>query len=511
MEGWQMYSKIQAMKAQGFSIRQVSRIIRISRNTIRKYWEMEPQEYAGTYKTANRMTALMAYEQVVLRWLEAYPCMTAAQVRDWLDERHHVDAGERTVRRFVARLRERHGIARTSEPRREYEAVEELPKGYQMQLDFGEKTVRDAYSSRYVKLYFVVFTLSYSRYKWGIFRERPFMSADLVSALYGSFEYFGGMPRQLVYDQASIMVVSENGGDIVHTQAFATFLAETKLDVRVCRKSDPESKGLVEATVKFVKGNFMENRQYMGIDIWNRSFEDWLERTGNCKQHGTTKKRPQDMYSDEQEHLLPLYGIAPATIAEEMNRNIRPDNTVLYKANRYSVPYGTYVRVKKAYLAVEEEKLHVMDIAGDILATHEICREKGRLIRPECHRRDRGERIGALQEKTVALLGEEFQGYIEALCREKPRYVKEQLSIVLRTCEAFGREIVLAAMHYCLERNLHSANCLREASEFLAGSKAPERAQPGRLPVEDERYHVPVQNRNLSVYADVAAGSGVSQ
>jgi hypothetical protein len=32
--------------------------------------------------------------------------------------------------------------------------------------------------------------------------------------------------------------------------------------------------------------------------------------------------------------------------------------------------------------------------------------------------------------------------------------------------------------------------------------------QSSRLPVEDERYHIPVQKRELSVYADVAAESG---
>ncbi|MDR0323263.1 MAG: hypothetical protein LBI12_02310 [Treponema sp.] len=152
MKGWQMYSKIQAMKEQGFSIRQVSRIIRVSRNTIKKYWDMEPERYAETYRAVNRMTALMSYETVVLKWLEAYPCMTAAQVRDWLEEKYQLDAAERTVRRFVASMRDRHGITRQSEPQREYEAVEELPKGYQLQLDFGEKSVRDAYSSRYIKL-----------------------------------------------------------------------------------------------------------------------------------------------------------------------------------------------------------------------------------------------------------------------------------------------------------------------------------------------------------------------
>ena len=242
MKGWQMYSQIQDMKGKGFSIRRASRIIRISRNTIRKYWDMDPQTYAETYKAVNRMTALSAYEATVVKWLEAFPNMTAAQIRDWLDEKHHLDAAERTVRRFVANLRGQYGITRQMEPKREYEAVEELPMGYQMQLDFGVKPVRSAYSSKYIKLYFVIFTLSYSRYKWGIFQDRPFLSNDLVKALYGCFEYFGGMPRQLVYDQDSIIVVSENSGDIIHTQTYTAFLAESKLEVRVCRKSDPESK-----------------------------------------------------------------------------------------------------------------------------------------------------------------------------------------------------------------------------------------------------------------------------
>jgi transposase len=502
-----MYSKIQAMKEQGFSIRQVSRIIRVSRNTIRKYWEMEPDEYAGKYKAVNRMTALSAHEAIIVKWLEAYPCMTAAQVRDWLEEKYHLDAAERTIRRYVWKLREQYGITRKTEPKREYEAVEELPKGQQLQLDFGEKTARDAYSSRYVKLWFAVFTLSYSRYKWGIFQDRPFLSTDLVRALYGCFEYFGGMPRQLVYDQDSIIVVSENGGDIIHTKAFAAFLAETKLDVRVCRKSDPESKGLIEAGVKFVKGNFMENRLYMGLDIWNQSFEEWLVRTGNKKQHGTTKRKPSEMFKEEQEHLLPLYGAAPVEIAEEMDRNVRPDNTVLYKSNRYSVPYGTYSKVKKVYLKTTGETLQIMDQAGEILATHEISKEKGRLIRPEQHRRNKDERINALQDKTTALLGGEFQEYLEAICALKPRYAKDQLEIIVSSCEAYGRECVLTAMRYCQERGLYSANDLCGAAAAISG-RSPTQAQPERLPIKDERYHIPVQKRELSIYADVAAGSG---
>jgi transposase len=507
MEGWQVYSKIQEMKGQGFSIRQVSRAIRVSRNTIRKYWEMPPAEYAEAYRAVNRVTALTAYEPAVLRWMEAHPSMTAAQVRDWLEEKYSLDAAERTVRRFVARLRDRHGIARKDEPVRVYEAVDELPMGRQLQLDFGEKTVRHAYSSRYIRLRFAVFTLSYSRYKWGVFQDRPFLSADLVRALYGCFDYFGGMPAQLVYDQDSVIVVSENGGDIVHTQAFAAFLADSKLEVRVCRKSDPETKGRVESSVKFVKGNFMENRLYMGLDIWNRAFEDWLVRTGNGKEHGTTKRRPSDMFAEEQGHLLPLFGAAPAKIAEEMDRTVRADNTVLYKSNRYSLPLGTYGKAKAVFLAVEGGSLKIMDRAGELLATHQIGGGKGGLVKLDAHRRDRGARAKERLDRAVALLGEEFREYLAALCQARPRYEKEQLDLVVQACETYGRGLALEAARRCQGQEVYSAGALCEAAAALGGQPAPQ----GRLPASGERYHIRVQKRPLSAYAEAAGGKGGAQ
>jgi len=468
---------------------------------------MHPEEYAETYKAANRTTALTAYEPVVVRWLETYPCMTAAQVRDWLAERHQFDAPDRTVRRFVAEIRKRHGITRKEEPRRIYEAVEELPKGYQLQLDFGEKSVRKSYSGSYVKLYFAVFTLSYSRYKWGFFQEHPFLSTDLVRALWWCFEYMGGMPRQLVYDQDSLIVVSENGGDIIHTQAFTTFLADTKLDIRVCRKSDPESKGRIEASVKFVKGNFMENRLYARLDDWNVSFEEWLGRTGNRQKHGTTKRKPVEMFAEEQEHLLPLFGITPAELKDEMNRTIRADNTILYLSNRYSVPLGTYGKSKMVSLAVDGDELRIWNDTGDPLATHKINKEKGKLIKLPEHSRDRQAKIKERLDQTVALLGEEFRGYLTALCEEKPRYVKEQLHIIVQACESYGRECVLEAIQYCHSLGLLSANDVRDAASTMHGQALP--TLPIRLPFEDERYHIPVQKRELSIYADVAAESRV--
>jgi len=495
-----MYSKIQRMKEQGFSIRQVSRMIRISRNTIKKYWDMKPDDYSSALTAVNKLSNLAAYEPSVLNWLQSYPCMTAAQVRDWLEERYSLDAAERTVRRFVAKVRKEHGISRQMEPIREYESVDELPMGYQMQLDFGVKSVRSAYSAHYVKLYVVAFSLSSSRYKWGLFQEKPFTSEDLVRALYCCFEYYGGMPKQLVYDQDSILVVSENSGDIIHTHAFSAFLEETKLDVLVCHKFDPESKGKIEAVVRFIKGNFMENRYFMGLDIWNRSFEEWLDRTGNGRVNDTTKRKPCDMFLEEQVHLRPLLGVAPEPPAHDTERTVRKDNTILYRSNRYSLPLGTYNTQKKVVIDSDETSLSIFTMTGDKIVTYPLCQGKGRLIKSDAHRRETNKKIAERLDKAVLLLGEEFRGYLTALCENKPRYVKEQLGLVTKTCEAYGREATLRASKYCAENELFSANDLAGATAALC-ERMPAAPPPTRLPVDDARYHISVQKRPLSIYS----------
>ena len=239
------------------------------------------------------------------------------------------------------------------------------------------------------RLNVAAFSLSYSRYKWGVFQDKPFTAEDLVRALYGCFAYMGGMARQLVYDQDSILVVSENNGDIIHTHAFAAFLQETHLQTLVCRKSDPETKGKIEAVVRFIKGNFMENRLYMGLGLWNQSFEEWLERTGNGRVHETTKRKPSELFVEEQEHLLPLFGIPPQHNTESMSRTVRKDNTVLFCSNRYSLPLSTFNTQKVVDFEVVGEQLKIYTTTGDLLAEHLLCHEKGKLIKADAHRYER--------------------------------------------------------------------------------------------------------------------------
>jgi len=68
---------------------------------------------------------------------------------------------------------------------------------------------------------------------------------------------------ELVFDQDSIVAVSENYGDIIYTYEFEKYRKLHRLTNYLCRKADPESKGKVESMVKYVKNNFLPNRFFM--------------------------------------------------------------------------------------------------------------------------------------------------------------------------------------------------------------------------------------------------------
>ena len=170
---------------------------------------------------------------------------------------HLEDVSERTVSRYVKQLREEYGLKKSVAPL-EYGAVPELPMGKQMQVDFGQKMMPNVDGGQ-TRVYEAAFVLSRSRYKYAQEQSRPFTSVDLVRICHDCFQYMGGMPEELVFDQDSIVCVSENAGAIIYTYEFEKFRQECGLSIRMCRGADPESKGKVENVVKYIKGNFLSH------------------------------------------------------------------------------------------------------------------------------------------------------------------------------------------------------------------------------------------------------------
>lgn len=177
-----------------------------------------------------------------------------------------------------------------------------------------------------------------------------------------------------------------------------------KFKVHLCRGADPQSKGRVEAVVKYLKNGFAAHRTYTTLAAFNEDCLEWLSRTGNAIVHGITKKIPAQVFLLEKQYLQP---VSPTKNSVNiLTRGVRKDNTILYLSNRYSVPLGTYRPGKQLFLTIEADTLVLTDPASNqVVATHKINLGKGQLIQNNNHLRDHSSKISGLQVHVLGLLG----------------------------------------------------------------------------------------------------------
>ena len=501
----EMLQRIRDLKKKGYKKSRVAREIGIDVKTVRKYWNMTDDDYFEYYeKTREREKIMDPYRDFIVKRLEEYPEINSAIIYDHLLEIYeNFEPSCRTVRLYVSNLREELGIP-SSLKIRQYDEVAPLPFGFQAQVDMGLKTMKDQYG-KYIKVYVFAMVMSNSRQKFSYFQAHPFTSQDFIVAHDLAFRFFGGRTSEIVYDQDRVMVVSENSGDIIFTETFEKYRNYVGFTVHLCRGSDPESKGKIEAVVKYIKYNFLSCRIYQGESELNSAGLAWLDRTANGKVHETTKMIPKVVFREEQKHLKPVpelsTNITSRTVA------VRKTNVVNYLQNRYAVPNGTYASGKKVNLEVDEPNnlLKIYDLdTGELIQTHLIAVGVGKYIGNSHPERDKA-KYSVLKEKTFTgfadiPLAKEF---IEKIMEVKVRYTRDQLSILNKLKEKYPKEELADAVSYCMEKNLFSAIDFGDTLEYFH-KKEVEPADTVILPV---KYQViRVKKRSLTAYSSIYEG-----
>lgn len=468
-----MFAEIKKYKTKGFNKSQVARRLEIDYKTVLKYWDMSPDDFAKLRQRAEyREKKVDKYRDQILEWIREYRDLSSSQIYDWLEERYKcLDFKERTLRLYVNNLREEYNLPKIVTTR-QFEEVNELPMGYQAQVDLGQIWLKRPDKTR-IKVYCFGMVLSHSRYKYIYWTDRPFTTQTFIEAHNKAFEFFGGMPKEIVYDQDRVAVVSENHGDIIYTEGFQNYINIMKFKIYLCRGYDPQTKGKIEAVVKYAKNNFAKHRIFVDIDSFNDDSLKWLERRGNKKVHETTKKVPAEVFTLEKEHLQPI----PTLFSNITNSNsltyiVRKNNTVFYKQNRYQVPKGTYSPGKEVKLVISKDIMEIRDQDTDqLIIRHKICQEKGKLVQMEGYDREKSKTYATdeIYDKTFKILGstEEAKEFIDVLRVEKPRHFKEQCMLIINTAKTQDISIIQRSLDYCIQRKLFSAGLLKDTIEYL--------------------------------------------
>lgn len=475
---WIMYHEVQKLRRLGFSKAKIAQYLVMDTRTVKKFLNLSEEAFeAYLAKQYSRSKTLDPYEEFVRNRLTLYEDTSAAQIFDWLKEHHPElpDVSVRTAYNFVMYVRQKYNIP-IVKPARTYFPVEDLPYGDQAQVDFGQYNMRTPGNTR-KKVHFFTMVLSRSRMKYVWFSDMPFTAQTMCQAHENAFDFYGGIPKTIVYDQDSVMVVDENIGDIILTDTFRRYTGSRSFQLHFCRKSDPESKGKIENVVQFVKKNFLYNRVFYEPEMLNTEALAWLSRTANHLEHNVTKESPQSEFTIERPYLKPY---TPLIIEnnEQKEYTVRKNNQFSYHSNFYSVPEGTYqkgtwsVKIKKN----QDNTIDIFDPQGQLLGRHNISLEKGKTIINNNHKRDRSKSIAQMMETTASYFSKPdvAQNYLQQIQKAYPRYWRDHLQHMIKTLKR-ENNIPLAnkTLEFCIENDLFNAHEFDQVLHVFAAETDP--------------------------------------
>jgi hypothetical protein len=173
----------------------------------------------------------------------------------------------------------------------------------QAQFDFAE--FRFPWGKRFA----VLVVLGYSRLlslQW-VPRQT---ALTVMRALEQAFQTFGGVPREVLFDQMKAVIVEDHRGTqgrLLENPEFARFAAHWGFRIRACRPYRAKTKGKVERPVGYVRDNFVYGREILGDGDLAAQSATWVDTVANLRIHGTTREVPLTRFQrDEQAVLQPL-------------------------------------------------------------------------------------------------------------------------------------------------------------------------------------------------------------
>jgi len=466
---WIMYYEIQRLDRLGFSKNKIAKHLGVNWRTVKKYYAMNEAGFEDfLLDKGKKVKTLHPYKDFVRSRLEEFPETPAAQLFDWLKEAYDnlPDVCEKTVYNFVMAVRQEYDIP-LEERFREYGPVEELPYGEQAQVDFGVYNI-SCYGKR-KKVYFFAMVLSRSRMKYIWFLDRPFTAKDVCQAHENSFDYFGGIPKTIVYDQDRTMVVNENSGNIILTNDFRSYTKSKNFRRHFCRKADPETKGKVENVIGYVKKNFLYNRRYLDLETLNAQSLAWLTRTGNSNIHNLTKKRPCQEFNIEKYHLSPHIAMKLSDI-KTGTYSVRKTNQINYKGNFYSLPMGSYTgQGTQVNVQQDNDKITIHTLEGTLLCSHRLSVEKGKTISNTDHKRDKSLSIALMMEDLSGYFNDpqKASAYCEKIQGLLPRYTRDHLQLIKKAVTTLPKNIADQTLDFCVANQNYSGSDFESVAGVL--------------------------------------------
>lgn len=352
------------------SMRAISHRLHCDRKCVRKALAMKTPP---TNSRAPRGSILDHYRPPIDALIARFPNLSAVRVLEEISKEGY--PGEITlVRNYLRLIRPARG--------RVYQEVE-YAAGDAMQVDWGVcGAVPIGESHRKVSVFVAVLCFSRLIYiEFTLSQSKEHFYRSIVRALC----FFDGSPARIIFDNLKAAVLEGSGRNARFHPEFEALCAYYRMQPIACEKRDPESKGVTEGGVRYVKHNALTGRDdeltcfegYLKLAVY------WRDEVANVRIHETTRERPIDRF-DKERTLLRTLPDPPYDTDEIRSVVVTPHARVKFDSNRYSVT--PELCRKHILLRADDEHVRLLH-RGQQIACHRRCYEKRRILVDPEHRK----------------------------------------------------------------------------------------------------------------------------
>ena len=446
---------IRVLKAQGRPLREISRALKVSRNTVRRV--LRERERPETPAEDPRIQAIVALLPDLYRDCKG----NAVRIGEVLNEAHGIEIAYSTLTRLIRE----HTELRTPKKR---SGTYTFGPGEEMQHDtsphhllLGGKKVKAQCASlilAYCRMLFIAYYPRFTR-----FEAKAFLSAAL--------QFFDGAARRCVIDNTSVILAGGSGAHALIAPEMEAFGELFGFAFMAHAINHSDRKGRIERPFSYVENNFLAGRTFTDWADLNAQARAWCREVANAKPKRVLGMSPQAAYAMEKAHLLALPAYIPP-VTEIHYRVVDSYGFVHMDTNRYSVP-ERWVRKKVAVHKRPEQVLVYAD--RKLLAEHPRLigqrqgeqRARGHHAQLERRRPPAGP---SPQEQALTGRDPRLDAYVVALKKRAPGRGVGKLRRLLELKRTYPAEPFLGAIEQALRYGLFDLTRLeRLILERVAG------------------------------------------
>ena len=226
----------------------------------------------------------------------------------------------------------------------------ETKAGEIAQVDFGSiGKIHDEDTGELVKAYVFVMVLGFSRDAYYEIVKNQNVTTWINCHIH-AFEHFGGVPAVIIPDNLKSAIIKASYLDPTVNKSYADFATHYAFQIDPCLPATPTHKGKVESSVKYVKNNFVPLRIFKNFTDANSQLSVWNKNTARERIHGTTRKKPSELFEAYEKSALKPVSLLRFEIPIWKHLKVDRDIHIQFDRSYYSAPHelrGEHVWARK--------------------------------------------------------------------------------------------------------------------------------------------------------------------